>query len=339
MRISLVIFIFLQIVFLCSIIIKADEPCNSSYNGLIYRFDKLSFVPPISTEMSEDVAEGYKILDSVRQFGNYYEFTAWFKNLQFNDTLKYILKYYYRMMDYDPISLILYCDYNGEYGGSFNLHVSLIQDELQNKILEIPEYVGLNIILNADYIFHIKVKDTTRVYHPSNGIYNRSLIATADIIDIIKGHRLPACVYLNNSNTVKKFAQLSNSEHFIQFEFALDWQYGETDDIVAIPVDRNGKQWVGVTNRLVDSNDIPWIKKDREYIVFLHYVLICTDKQYRYYTLFPFASHSVAYGMYPIVNGIVQDPNNEFGFGTKLNAAEFKAAMRKFIESIVDFRK
>ncbi len=39
--------------------------------------------------------------------------------------------------------------------------------------------------------------------------------------------------------------------------------------------------------------------------------------------------------MYPVVDGIVYDPNNDFGFGSGLTKEAFKSALRSRIANIV----
>jgi hypothetical protein len=89
--------------------------------------------------------------------------------------------------------------------------------------------------------------------------------------------------------------------------------------------------------RLTDDNGDAWIKKDQEYIVFLNIVTYCNYEDNIYYNLRPVAPESYTFNMYPIQNGYVYDPKDDFGFGTGLTISQFKSALRTRIDLIKNF--
>ena len=87
----------------------------------------------------------------------------------------------------------------------------------------------------------------------------------------------------------------------------------------------------------MDSTGKQLTKKNLEYIVFLRPVIICWDTLYSYYEFWPYNSGSMCYSMYPIIDGIVQDPDNDFGFGTGLTVSVFITDLRNKINTIINY--
>jgi hypothetical protein len=66
----------------------------------------------------------------------------------------------------------------------------------------------------------------------------------------------------------------------------------------------------------------------------LNFTGLSHDANFSYVTLTPVAWFGSTCSMYPIIDGKVEDPRNDFGFGTNLTVAQFKTALRNKIYSI-----
>jgi hypothetical protein len=88
---------------------------------------------------------------------------------------------------------------------------------------------------------------------------------------------------------------------------------------------------------MTDSSGIPWVRKNSEYIVFLSFAQACSDSLHTYHILSTFGERSSSNNIYPIIDGRVQDPDNDFGLGTTPTVVEFKTALRQKISTITHF--
>jgi hypothetical protein len=89
----------------------------------------------------------------------------------------------------------------------------------------------------------------------------------------------------------------------------------------------------------VDIHGNRWIKPNAEYTVFLSFSGVHGwNYDYNYCYLRPreFLPVTKVGGMFPIYNGVVFDPNNDFGFGTDLTSTQFKTALRQKINQLLN---
>ncbi len=333
--------IFTSLVFLFSIpTAKSQIPdCLPGHNELAFPFERLENIPPYSTDMPYDVLLGYIAVDSAKNHASYEEFINFINPQTYNDTIKYMMKHYYQMVDYDPIKFALYR--NHDSSDFHPLPVSIQREKFFKKLFGIVPHCGDYILTLSDIIAHIRVVDTTRkIDTVTTAIYPRSMIVTSEILDTIKGNRIPACVDFNPpiyERKQKPNKTMSLPNNCLQFEFALDWPRGKVDGSMVLAGD-DGLPWTNIKPKLVDSTDTPWIVENKEYIVFLKLILTCKGENNIYYTLFPCGyGCSMTYGMFPINEGIVYDPENEFGVGNNLTVQEFKNALNNRIQEITTY--
>jgi hypothetical protein len=80
-----------------------------------------------------------------------------------------------------------------------------------------------------------------------------------------------------------------------------------------------------------------WVKPGHEYIVFLNFTGIGADSTTNYFTLNPGPSALGNGGVYPIVDGIVQDPGDDYGIGASIGlpVSVWKSRIRARISAIV----
>ncbi len=125
-----------------------------------------------------------------------------------------------------------------------------------------------------------------------------------------------------NRNIIRKTKNvpLDYSGPCLQFEYCCEWERGRSQQFLA------------------DTAGNAWVKKGKEYIVFLSPRYICMDSVNCYLSLTPAVNESYVFSMYPISDGIVSDPNNEFGLGTSVPVNIFKNKIREIINIIKDYQ-
>lgn len=301
-----------------------NPPCWPEYNSLTFRVPDIEFSPPITLSMPYDVIIGYLALDTIRKGLSYKEFDNFLARQTYNDTMKYIMKYFYKMQDYDPIKYYLTLYYNEkDYLFPREIHNSLTE-----KIKMVSPYSYLdNLLFKSSIIAHVLVKDTFRIIDPTSTGYPEAMIVTCEVLDTIKGKIFPICNDYSNYTIRKEnlnqrtLINIESINNCLQFEFRTKWERGN----------EYSRQY------LVDSLDIPWIKKDKEYLVFLRLGIICSDSANYHIDLCPFIDYSLTCNMYPIVDGILYDYGNELGFGTELPISQIKSLIENRINEIINY--
>lgn len=92
----------------------AIVPCDTISAGSNYRISINDFTNEIhlSTDMPLNVMIGYLVLDSVSKNAKLNQVSEFLNRQTYNDTLKYLAKYLYSMLDYDPIRFFHYMHYS-----------------------------------------------------------------------------------------------------------------------------------------------------------------------------------------------------------------------------------
>jgi hypothetical protein len=92
-----------------------------------------------------------------------------------------------------------------------------------------------------------------------------------------------------------------------------------------------------INPRLVDTNDIPWIISNKEYIIFLDVGMICEHENTIFYSTNPQLSSSESFGMYAIEDNYVQIPGDDFGIGISVYLPEFIEFLNNKISEIKNY--
>lgn len=318
---------------LLSDLISQQPPCMPDYYGLTYSVEKLESSPPLSVYMPFDVLVGYIALDTISHNVYKDEFVEFLNNQTYNDTIKYMMKHFYQLVDYDPILWIQTCNFNDAY----TVWPSDMEYEIKESIIKVSDDKFADVALFRSHIIvHIRVTDTLSRITPSAGIYKTAAIVTCEILDTIKGLVIPSCKDVSIQDPIitkkNKYDKIQDfPDNCMQFEYRLEWGRPWTHRIAH---DSSGKI---ISPRMVDQDGNAWVKKDSEYIVFLRLELICSDSSNIYYGLSPRVHNSVTGGIYPIIDNIVYDPDDEFGFGPDLTPIAFKSALRMKIDEITNY--
>jgi hypothetical protein len=308
-----------------------NPPCYPDYNDLTYRFEHLPYTPYLTDDMPEDVKTGYIMLDIVRKdFQDVRFFNIEIRQYEY-DIIRYIMKYLYKVVDYNPIL----------YGlTSYYISAHTIMYQIQNTATAHSTKPYLEkLLLESSIIAHVFVEDTLNIIE--TGYEYTSSIVTCSILDTIKGRVLPKAKVIS-INPLENPTNESDSlpSNYLQFSYRLEWgRVPENeviaDDVVHTILDEDGK--ILYPPMMMDSTGSGWVKKGKEYIVFLDFDSICEDSNYSYLTLTPRVMPSATCNVYPIENGFVSDPVNELGFGESVEVNLFKNLLKQRINEIVTY--
>ncbi len=304
-------------------------PCEPNRVGLSDTTIKLTDadMPPLSPSMPYNVLLGYLVADSVFKQFDRKQMTEFMRRQTDNDTLKYMKKFMYLIEDYNPIDFYLYLSHEKS---TYKLFTDNAEQLIYSQLTKMSNQPFIDYILSASFfIAHVNIIDTIRRVQVTDVDSNMEIaIAECQIIDTIKGKVIPECHDLNiighdikniNKNKILSY-QPALPGSCLQFQYTIQWHRGAP-----------------YGPYLMDSTGKQLTKKNMEYIVFLRPRLICWDSTSTYYYFTPVNTGSITYSMYPIINGIVQDPNNDFGFGTGLTVSEFITNLRNKINTIINY--
>ncbi|MDX9790572.1 MAG: hypothetical protein WC313_05555 [Candidatus Kapaibacterium sp.] len=314
-------FLFYVSIFLLmgiNVLFSQFPPCTELKGGTVYGVPQLHEIPKLNTGMPYDVLISYIALDSIAYNATYnqiYEFLA--RQTSMNDTMRTIMKYYYNLLDHDPI---LYYQTEQYHDTEINVEVGTIESLYLDRLKKLSSnyHLDLSLLYNR-YIAHVRVRDTlhfldTNGTSPGPGI--KVIVSNSTVLDLIKGQRLPECL----PNNYPKTDEIMENEDCFTFVYAPKW----------------GRDIGGMRYPLLDENKQDWIKPGYEYIVFMSILNSCYENNTDYFYLRPTGSttNSAVCMMFPVKNGMVYDPENEFGFGTNLDVITWKNMLRARINWI-----
>ncbi len=173
-----------------------QPPCMPDYNGIAYSFPKFSGFPPLTTDMPLEVLIGYIAIDSLcRSSFRLSDWDNFIKNQSYNDTLRYLMKYFYYITDYNGFKFYQYLKTEPNGG--------LKADEINRTVINqvgktapITLRMGVYSIVKSYFVYHIYVTDTMRYFNPDAAIcYNQSLVECI-VLDTMKGKFIPECTGL-----------------------------------------------------------------------------------------------------------------------------------------------
>lgn len=314
---------------------SAPCPCSSLYPGYYFAGQYYPFKPVLLSTMPLDVLIGYIIMDSVIIYGpaaypNFQLQEDFIKSLTCSgDTLKYALKYLYRMADYNPF--LYYNFLTSEQAGKKHPMsiISILSDHIK-KECGLPTQE----VMKAEYILHIETKEVEPFTYESklpvyDSIYGKTYTDSTyldyvycQVLDTIKGQVLPNmenAITVLRTDSTKVFGNLSTS--------------------LSAPPNTNflfyyNRKWVVESGNWKSQTKA---EPNKEYILFAYNTRACLNKgNGQYYDIRP-TLLGASGGIYPIVDGNVIDFANDFGWGTSVALATFKQNLQNLIDSIKNF--
>jgi hypothetical protein len=278
-----------------------NPPCFHGYQGLTYAIPLNQNCPPYTTDMPIDVIIGYIALDSLSKNVDIEDFYRFMSRQTYNDTIKTMMRYFYKMIEYNPEKYNNYSDNSQpkkfsimNYDHSFFDYVKRISPNTYLDATLLASYVIAKVTVNSvtNYIDTIAVHAKT------------SRIVTAQVDSIFKGKPLVNCG--------GQFIVEPSDYHCIKFEYATEW--------------------------FENTNPGFEMSPGQSYFIFFDYRLVCQTDFLSYVTLLPLGSiDSKTWSIYPIVNGNLIDIYNELGFGTNVNLNAFYNGLTNRINQIKNF--
>ncbi len=317
------------------------------YTGsLEYSIPLLSSVPPLYVGQPSDVASAYLYADELMRTTPWNVINRWIGNLGYDDTMTYFAELLYQVSNDNPLSLYQWeisgwplgghPDYSWHYKGNPGIAIPELANQIGSKM---GDSGRTGFILVSDIIADVSVSDTMVQYDSTDNITPHMVRATSTILDEIKGQKIPLCVGYdmgtrrkNNGATTLSYttpwatyAVPADPGSCLMFEYSPEWPIGIAGD--ELPYG----------NQLRDSSGW-WIKPGGEYIVFLRLAGVGSDTANGYFSVQPFWGVFGSQGaMYRVIDGIVQDPNDDFGLGASagLSVSVWKSRLRARIYNIL----
>jgi hypothetical protein len=316
---------FVILLFLSSTVGHSQPTPPVKFGGpLFYAFPLLTQYPPLNTGMPFNVLIGYIGGDSIVRNAPESLIRDVTKNLTYADTAKYAAKYMYELDDYDPVTFFRWCYTQPTAGMYPSGGPGFVKGRALARMVKIfPPNLNAYPLLYSDYIAHIKVTQTVATTDSTASFAKTVVLVTSYILDTVKGKRVPFC--LNEQFRAKEEGRTMQSAlgACLNWDYALEWKRLNHSP------DKSHDD-----SSFVDGEGNQWIQESKEYIVFLRYESLRRYDTYNYADLFPVTGWGSCGGMYPIIDGRVYDPYNDFGYGSNLTVEQFEAALRNNIYSI-----
>jgi hypothetical protein len=325
-----IVIVFIGIIILYSTPINAQvrprgikDSIQASYNGTWYNLDynqfeiqypKLTYIPPITTDMNFETLLAYIYLDSLMRNTNrdllYMNYlTRWTDETSKNDTIVQAVKYLYKLVDYDPVRFV---QYDCNLGYSYKISVMAIRGWVGELLSNIIGRFGTNSLvmdnlIRADYILkvHVNFIDSLpqRDYPPTKGLLPGKYIhrVNATVIDTLKGRVFKNCYEQSTIHEQEK----SN-----RFSSEICFTYGTgpyANDVVPFKLDPS----------LINSSGNLQLQSGQDLIVVLDH----SDYVWNYnYDYLPISLITV----YPIIGGKVRDISHVWSSSSTLDYADWK---------------
>jgi hypothetical protein len=309
------------------------------YGALLFSMPRDTSVPPVYAGQPPMVTTGYLWLDQAMRSYPEYTIESFFNSLTWSDTMKTFVSVFYQAQDDNPLSFFSWSakaihpnPYKGDPGQA--------QVAFEKQIAQIAGDSGrTSSILTADIIADVMVGDTICLTDPTAYSAKDAVLVNSTILDEIKGKQIPLCVgegmraHRKNGATIQSSGTVpwatypvpADTGTCLQFEYSPEWP--------------RASFWGGDQGAiLMDSSGSWWIKPGHEYIVFLNFTGIGADNTTNYFTLNPGPAALGSGGMYPVVDGIVHDFNDDFGLGASVGLPVdiWKSRLRARINKIIN---
>lgn len=301
---------------------------DSAKHAYWLRVPIITALPPLNSDMPQDVLSAYVHLDSLSRFNTDVDM------IQSHDTwvgqpglLKKTLASHYRAMDYDPLR---YQQYEMEtamkspsrYKTPVISMTRFLPGALQKSLSNTGERNALMSVLLPDYVLRVKVLAVDSV--PTNAPYaNMSeyiCSATVQVLDTIKGRRFPSSpcegMHGNGSSIVPGAPPCLQLQYYPNNYFPDSPENIYDEDSAFSNSERKFTMPVG-----------------QEAVVFLTFIDQKFDSTSDAYLLNP--EPNASYNALPIMNGQVRDINHIWSSETMTSYADWKLRFHAMREKIL----
>lgn len=301
-------------------------------------------IPPLSISMPLDVLIGYIAMDSLGRFYNDSAFRAvrgksLYRELEelkpSNDTLHTFWKYWYQMMDFDPIRfqqylIEQYLTQNNKYSFRFTYDVAYLLGKSHK--LNHPLRKRIAAALIPDFILKVQVVGIDSMKAPINSYGDTSTYKFYDIkcivLDTIKGKVIPKESISNDLNQ-KKTEQTKNNTGYFHFVISTN-SYPQTrlssHSVIYFPK---------IDSLIFDTEkEIMRVHNGQELIIFVNCINSHYTKTEDYFQIY--TSLEASNGVLPIVNGLISDVNKVWSDSTWIPYNIFKERYNEAVEIIMN---
>lgn len=331
----------LHLVVLCTAIVailgffaRSSSAQQPNYGGaLLYSMPWDTTVPPVDSTQPVNVQTAYLWLDQAMRTYPGYRIDSFINAMTWSDTAKTIASALYQIQDDNPLAYYMWMG-DAIKPNPYKAKPGHEEFTFIKKSSHIARDTGRTaFLLQPEIIADVMVKDTFCKTEVDQAGSMNMILVNSTILDEIKGKKVPLCtgygMKAGNKDKMpagvsawETFPVIADSGQCLQFEYSPSWGRVPNDD------DGGGN--------LIDSAGGWWIKPGHEYIVFVGFMGIQGDTSNSYFSCWP-QGGGTSGCMYPVVNGIVQDPWDDFGFGeTNLTVANWKAHLRARINRLVN---
>ena len=348
MYFSTIVTLIVAIIIFCNAEIKANDitpgdstfpcPCKiskyrpSMFPGHYFTATFYPHKPVLFTNMALDEFVGYLLFDSLLTH-SHKTYPSASSQQEFidaltcgGDTLGYALRYLYRLADINPL---LYFNFRTSKPMDKQNVVPLLT-KLYDHVKKVCGHKTKEIMV-ADYILHLrttKVEQFDYTSHPRDT--TRIIYSYNQVLDTIKGQILP-----DFTNAITIFRQ----------------------DSAGTPVERAKKLIVPPNTNFLYFYNIGWVQnsvdgkksqsmrripmeEDKEYIVFTKHTFECIQDEFvesKFFYDLRTLNLNFQGGLFPIIDGMVIDGANDWGWGTEVPVETFKQNLRDLIDSIKNY--
>jgi len=330
--------LILSLIFTASTSIAQPKPY---YGPLLYSMSRDTSVPPVYEGESQQVRKAYQWFDGLLRSEHEPKIWTHFRSIWMFDTMKYswtdterkIARNLYLIQDDNPLARYMWSG-KAMHPNPYKRDPGQAMESFENRAGRISHYSKMTYsLLTPHIIADVIVDDTICVKDPTAYSAFDMVLVNSTILDAIKGKQVPFCVeegmraLRKKGTTIKSSGTIPWPTHpvpadtgtCLQFEYSPGWFK------VYYPDEDYGPRlgW--------------WVKPCQEYIVFLNIMGVGLDSTSQYFTISPGGFGSSG-GMYPVIDGIVEDPGDDFGIGAKfgLSVDEWKARIRARIDDIIN---
>ena len=293
------------------------------------RYPIIRSLPPVNSGMPWDILAAYVYMDSLARFDNTRlterTLDGWRAMRTMNDTLRYMAKYLYKLVDYDPITFAQYIDEVGlkghdRYSADLRYIASQVSSTLYDGLPESERRAGMVALLETEYALRVRVISIDSMPSGSTDPKARYFYrVTAEVRDTLKGRVFAPCpVFTSNTKKDDRSILASSEAPCIQFIYLNNLYFDPRNAPSGAPHLFSGRDPEFATGP--DSSFV--MKAGQEAVVFLQLTGWKVDSAYDYYHVRIVARTS--FGALPIIGGQVRDVNHIWSDQTLLGYEEWK---------------
>jgi hypothetical protein len=296
------------------------------------QFPIIRTIPPLNTGMPTDVIIGYIALDSLLRFASETSVDSLLNEwTTLNDTLKWSVKYLYKLNDYNPIIFNQYMNEvlinqkiksnTGKYRLTLN-HLKYALSEKFRKIYTNSTKLAFYSMFYADFILKVRLLSIDSLINYSSSLHYISFNANVQILDTLKGRVFPPQQNIQPSINSSSFIP----QHNFSFQFTSE-NYNSLGVI-------NQEQLYFKKDSIFSKNNGFRMTTGQEAIIFITFKNPLFDFQYDYFDLE--LNQRCSLNALRIENDNVYDVNHVWSNQTVIPYTQWKQLYENYLLQIMN---